>query len=115
MARIFEAFRFEIDEISVDDWRAKRGIKPYGPPDALEQVMFFLATEEFREPYRVDVFRNISQWRVFVDIYFDFKTEKERFKFRLAGKGEELQNNILQRIISNEHLHPLRVLSSRGA
>lgn len=115
MARIFEAFRFEIDEVSIDTW--KRGMKnsqSFREYEALKHIMAFLATEEFKTPYKVEVINDIALWRTYVDVYFEFENEQERFKFRLAGKGEELQEKIKQRIMNNEYLRPLKVSESFG-
>lgn len=112
MAKIFEATRLELDEDSIEQWKQKI---PAGELRheyrILEYIMIKLATEEYRKPYKVEVHKNFSQWITYVDLYFDFTTEQERFKFRLAGKGEELRQKIKQRIINNRYLQPIKVMN----
>ena len=116
MAKILEAFRLVLDECSIDEWKQRM---PAGPAcdgshrlRMLEYFMIELATVEYRKPCKLEVYKNISRFYTYVDIYFDFATEQERFKFRLAGKGEELQKKLTQHILNNKYLQPIKVINN---
>ena len=112
MAKTFDAFRIVLDECSIDEWKKRTlAVGQYFREYAFfESIVIELATIEYRKPYKVEVYKNISRFYTYVDIYFDFVTEQEQFKFRLAGKGEELQKKLSQRIMNSEELRPIKVI-----
>ena len=112
MAKNFEAIRIEIDEYSVHRWQEKIPDRPCFVIDKfIEEAVTILAEKEYKKPYKVEISRNHLMWSIYADVYFDFVAEKEKFKFRLAGKGEELQKKISQRIMNTEYLKPIKVLN----